>query len=46
MFTRLYVSLSLPHLLPHLQYNIPFLDVAVSGCQALGGNVLDEDVAG
>lgn len=32
--------------LPHLQYNIPFLDVAIPGCQALGGNVLDKDVAG
>lgn len=33
-----------PH--PHLQYDVPFLDVAVSGCQALGGDVLDKDVAG
>lgn len=31
---------------PHLQYNIAFLDVAISGCQALRGNVLDKDVAG
>lgn len=30
----------------HLQYNIPLLDVAIPGCQALRGNVLDKDVAG
>lgn len=31
---------------PHLQNHVPFLDVAVSGRQALGGDVLDKNVAG
>ncbi len=42
MFTGLLVSIPPPH----LQHNIPFLNVAVPGCQALRGNVLDKDVAG
>lgn len=31
---------------PHLQDNVSFLDVAVSGSQALRGDVLHKDVAG